>query len=82
MFRESSDFELLSSFPSVATGRSHGGSIIAPHMPDNANIMLNVYDGKRQLLDKSVRWSVQAIDGRGRDPANFHSFPEFQGGSR
>ena len=55
---------------------------MAPHMPDNANIMLNVYDGKRQLLDKSVRWSVQAIDGRGRDPANFHSFPECQGGSR
>jgi hypothetical protein len=32
-------------------------------MPDTANIILNVYDGKRQLLDKSVRWSAQAIDG-------------------
>jgi hypothetical protein len=51
-------------------------------MPDNANIILNVYDGRRQLLDKAVRWSVQAIDGRGRDPANFHSFPEFRGGSQ
>src|SRR5664279_3282169 len=80
--RESSDFELLSSFPSVASGDPHGGSIMAPQMPDNANIILNVYDGKRQLLDKSVRWSAQAIDGRSLNERATLLFPDLHGGSQ
>ena len=59
-----------------------GGSIIAPHMPDNANIILNVYDGKRQLLDKAVRWSAQAIDGRGLNERKTLLFPDLRGGSQ
>jgi hypothetical protein len=49
-------------------------------MPDNANIILHVYDGKRQLLDKAVR--AQAIDGRGLDERKTLTFPEFKGGSQ
>jgi hypothetical protein len=51
-------------------------------MPDNANIILNVYDGKRQLLDKAVRWSAQAIDGRGGDERKTLLFPDLRGGSQ
>jgi hypothetical protein len=51
-------------------------------MPDNANIILNVYDGKRQLLDKAVRWSAQAIDGRGLDVRKTLTFPNLSGGSQ
>jgi hypothetical protein len=51
-------------------------------MPDNANIILNVYDGKRQLLDKAVRWSVQAIDGRSLNERKTLVFPNLHGGSQ
>ena len=50
-------------------------------MPD-ANIILNVYDGKRQLLDKGVRWSARAIDGRGLDERATLLFPDLRGGSQ
>jgi hypothetical protein len=52
------------------------------HMPDNANIILNVYDGQRQLLDKAVRWSAQAIDGRGLDGRKTLTFANLKGGSQ
>jgi hypothetical protein len=55
---------------------------MAPHMPDNANIILHVYDGKRQLLDKGVRWSAQAIDGRALDVRKTLTFPNLKGGSQ
>src|ERR1017187_70051 len=51
-------------------------------MPDNANIILNVYDGKRQLLDKAVRWSAQAIDGRSLNDRKTLLFPDLHGGSQ
>jgi hypothetical protein len=51
-------------------------------MPDNANIILNVYDGKRQLLDKAVNWSAQAIDGRGLNERKTLLFPNLKGGSQ
>jgi hypothetical protein len=51
-------------------------------VPDNANIFLNVYDGKRQLLDKTVKWSVQASDGRDLDSRKTLLFPDLQGGSQ
>ena len=51
-------------------------------MPDNANIMLNVYDGKRQLLDKTVPWSAQAIDGRGLSERQPQFFLNLHGGSQ
>jgi hypothetical protein len=51
-------------------------------MPDNAHIMLNVYDGKRQLLNQAVRWSAQAIDGRGLDERKTLLFPDLRGGSQ
>jgi hypothetical protein len=51
-------------------------------MPDNANIILNVYDGKRQLLDKAVKWNVHAIDGRSLSERKTLVFPEFHGGSQ
>jgi hypothetical protein len=51
-------------------------------MPDNANIILNVYDGKRQLLDKAVKWSAQAIDGRGLNERKTLLFPDLRGGSQ
>ena len=50
-------------------------------MPDTANIILNVYDGKRQLLNKSVHWSVQAIDGRSLNERKTLTFPNLSGGS-
>jgi hypothetical protein len=50
-------------------------------MPD-ANIILNVYDGKRQLLDKAVRWSAKAIDGRGLNDRATLLFPDLRGGSQ
>ena len=50
-------------------------------MPDTANIILNVYDGKRQLLDKSVHWSAQAIDGRSLNERKTLTFPNLSGGS-
>jgi len=50
-------------------------------MPD-ANIILNVYDGKRQLLDKSVRWRAQAIDGRSLTERATLLFPDLHGGSQ
>src|ERR1039457_1007867 len=50
-------------------------------MPD-ANIILNVYDGKRQLLDKAVKWSAQAIDGRGLNERATLVFPDLRGGSQ
>jgi hypothetical protein len=51
-------------------------------MPDNANIILNVYDGKRQLLDKAVKWSAQAIDGRGLNERRTLTFGNLSGGSK
>jgi hypothetical protein len=51
-------------------------------MPDNANIILHVYDGKRQLLDKSVRWSATATDGRAPDTRKPWGFPNQHGGSQ
>jgi hypothetical protein len=51
-------------------------------MPDNAHIVLNVYDGKRQLLDKAVRWNVQAIDGRGLNERKTLVFPDLHGGTQ
>ena len=51
-------------------------------MPDNANIILNVYDGKRQLLDKAVRFTVQAIDGRSLSERATLLFPDCHGGSQ
>jgi hypothetical protein len=50
-------------------------------MPDTANIILNVYDGKRQLLNKSVHWSAQAIDGRSLNERKTLTFPNLSGGS-
>src|SRR5450631_2001282 len=50
-------------------------------MPD-ANIILNVYDGKRQLLDKAVKWSAQAIDGRGLNERRTLTFANLSGGSK
>jgi len=50
-------------------------------MPDTANIILNVYDGRRQLLDKSVHWSAQAIDGRSLNERKTLTFPNLSGGS-
>jgi hypothetical protein len=51
-------------------------------MPDNANIILHVYDGTRQLLDKAVGWTAQAIDGRGLDVRKTLTFPNLHGGSQ
>jgi hypothetical protein len=51
-------------------------------MPDNANIILNVYDGKRQLLDKAVKWSATAIDGRSLNERKTLLFPDLRGGSQ
>ena len=50
-------------------------------MSDTANIILNVYDGKRQLLDKAVQWSAQAIDGRSLNERKTLTFPNLSGGS-
>jgi hypothetical protein len=50
-------------------------------MPDNANIILNVYDGKRQLLDKAVKWTATAIDGRSLNERETLLFPDLRGGS-
>jgi hypothetical protein len=51
-------------------------------MPDNANIILNVYDSKRQLLDKAVKWSATAIDGRSLNERKTLLFPDLRGGSQ
>jgi hypothetical protein len=51
-------------------------------MPDNANIILNVYDGKRQLLDKSVKWSAQVSDGRDLSSRKTLLFADLHGGSQ
>lgn len=51
-------------------------------MSENANIILNVYDGKRQLLEKTVRWSAKAIDGRGLNERATLLFPDLRGGSQ
>jgi hypothetical protein len=48
----------------------------------DANIILNVYDGRRQLLDKAVPWSVRAIDGRTLSDRNTLLFPNLHGGSQ
>jgi len=50
-------------------------------MPDNANILLHVYDGRRQLLDQTVKLSVQAIDGRGLNERKTLTFPNLNGGA-
>ena len=51
-------------------------------MPSTANILLNVYDGRRQLLDKAIQWSATAIDGRGLQERKTLVFPPFHGGSQ
>jgi hypothetical protein len=51
-------------------------------MPDNANIILNVKDGKRQLLDKAVQWSARAIDGRAPSERKTLLFPNLRGGTQ
>src|SRR5664279_5102079 len=51
-------------------------------MPDNANIILNIYDGRRQLLDKAVQFSVRALDGRGLNDRKTLLFPNLRGGSQ
>ena len=48
----------------------------------DANIILNVYDGRRQLLDKAVKWSARAIDGRSLSDRKTLLFPNLQGGSQ
>jgi len=51
-------------------------------MANTANIMLNVYDGRRQLLDNAIQWSATAIDGRGLNERRTLVFPPFHGGAQ
>jgi hypothetical protein len=55
----------------------------APTMPNTANILLNAYDGTRQLFPNSLKWSAQTQDGRapslGRQTLDF---PNLQGASQ
>jgi len=51
-------------------------------MSTTANIILNVYDGRRKLLDESVKWTATAIDGRGLNERATLVFPAFHGGSQ
>ena len=50
-------------------------------MPTNANILLNVYDGRRRLLDPSVSWSATTFDGRGLQERKQLLFSNLHGGS-
>ncbi|MEO8367721.1 MAG: hypothetical protein ABI806_00790 [Candidatus Solibacter sp.] len=51
-------------------------------MPTTANILLNVFDGRRQLLDQAIQWSATAIDGRGLQERKTLVFPPFHGGAQ
>ncbi|MEO8596670.1 MAG: hypothetical protein ABI759_25350 [Candidatus Solibacter sp.] len=48
----------------------------------NANIQLNVYDGRRRLLDPSVSWTATTYDGRGLNERKQLLFGPFKGGSQ
>ena len=48
----------------------------------NAKILLNLYDGRRQLLDDSVAWSATTYDGRGLQERKPLLFPNLHGGSK
>ena len=51
-------------------------------MPDTAIIILNVYDGTRQPLPKTVSWDAQAIDGRSLSERHTALFPNLHGGTQ
>jgi len=48
----------------------------------NAKIQLNIYDGRRRLLEDNVQCTATAIDGRGLSERKTLIFPAFRGGSQ
>ena len=51
-------------------------------LADNANIIVNVYDGTRRPLDRGVEWSAQVIDGRSLNERKTLYFPALHGASQ
>lgn len=52
-------------------------------MPDTANIIINAYDGTRQLFPNTVHWSAQTLDGRSpSDGRQVLQFPNLRGASQ
>jgi hypothetical protein len=51
-------------------------------MPDNAQILVNVYDGTRQPLGPDVKWLVRLSDGRSLSERKTHTHDSLQGPSQ
>ena len=51
-------------------------------MSDTANIILNAYDGRRQLIPNTVQWSAQTFDGRSLSERQRLQFPSLRGASQ